>query len=480
MAATPSAHPQHMPLARSEPLAEDARCEGLEEGFEEGPEESPGSEVSRGLGRMASRRTGALCAAAVLGAIVVVRGTGVPSRLAAAKDPNPKIISAEAEDCSGCDQEYSKGSGVIADPTALGGAMTFEDVQKALHATCPESCTRKTKGKAGLDVFRGFGGSGDGEDEDEWGQVGGQIMEELEPDDGTPCHTAASGEMCYDLVTYTVRKLLTNSDFYPGLTPESTEAEVQRRLHEDRPGICHRPCVDDEEDGHTSKADASKGEGGGDDGECKNAEPGDDCFGTILWVLNEGVFKHPKWFLGLNQASSMEAVQRHLHKNPEKGMPPSCPEPCEEKCRDAFEGEPCFDAVTWAMDVGISNHSEWFPGLNKASKFAEVQMHFHSNPNATVYCPKPCNVCHTAIEGEKCYSAVKWVLSEGIVKHPESYKGLTRLSSFQEVQDHLHRNKSESKSKCVKPCPVAQEGAPLRLLMDKIEPAPAAVDAVTE
>jgi hypothetical protein len=435
----------------------------------------------------------ALCAAVVLVAIVVLRGTGAPPRLAATKESSPKSILQEVrrtEDCAACDDEYSKGSGVIADPTALGGAMTYEDVQKALHATCPEHCTKKPK-KDKPDLFRGFGGSG-ADDEDEWGQVGGQIDEELEDDDGTPCHIAVGGEMCYDLVTYTVRKLLTNDDFYPGLTAVSTEAQVQRRLHEDRPGICPRPCVDDEEDGHTSKAKADKkaaegGEGGDDvDGKCKNAEPGDDCFGTILWVLTEGVFKHPKWFLGLNQASSMEAVQRHLHKNPEQGMPPTCPEPCEETCRDAFEGEPCYDAVNWAMDEGISNHSEWFFGLKPDSKFAEVQMHFHSNPNATVYCPKPCNVCHTAVEGEKCYTAVVWVMEEGIEASPESYRGLSRMSSFQEVQDHLHRNKSEHKAKCVKPCPVAQEEptrSPLRLLAKPMYHGPAALsegDQVTE
>jgi len=473
MATISVANEQHMPLARSELLAE-----GLEEGFAEGPEENPGSEVSWRLGRIASRRMGALCAAVVLGAIVVLRGTGPPPRLVATKESSPKSILA-ADDCAACDDAYSKGSGVIADPTALGGAMTYEDVQKAMHATCPEHCTKKKKDDKA--VFRGFGGSGD-DDEDEWSQAGGEDewSEVLEDDDGTPCHTAERGEMCYDLVTYTVRKLLTNSDFYLGLTPESTEAQVQRRLHEDRPGICHRPCVDDEKENHTSKADKKEAvEGSGDDGKCKNAEPGDDCFGVILWVLTEGVFKHPKWFLGLNQASSMEAVQRHLHTNPEKGMPTTCREPCEETCRDAFEGEPCYDSVTWAMDEGISNHSDWFLGLVPDSKFAEVQMHFHSNPNATVYCPKPCNVCHTAVEGEDCYNAVAWVMEDGMVKHPESYKGLTRMSSFQEVQDHLHRNKSERKAKCVKPCPVAQEGvedhAPVRLLATPMHHAPAAL-----
>jgi len=181
---------------------------------------------------------------------------------------------------------------------------------------------------------------------------------------------------------------------------------------------------------------------------------------VIIWVLTQGVFQHPKFFPGLNQASSMAEIQRHLHNHPEEGMPPSCPEPCEEECHDAVEGEPCFGSVTWVMEDGIKTDSSLFPGLSEASTFAEVQLSIHRNPNATVYCPEPCNVCHTAVDGERCYSAVVWVMEEGIAKHPESFRGLTRFSSFQEVQDHLHRNKSEAASKCVKPCAVAQEGMP--------------------
>merc|ERR1712187_679008 len=83
------------------------------------------------------------------------------------------------------------------------------------------------------------------------------------------------------------------------------------------------------------------------------------------------------------------------------------------------------------MEEGIRNHSDWFVGLNTDSSFEEVQLNIHNNPNATVYCPRPCDACHTAIEGERCYSAVMWVLSDGIRKQPESYKGLTKFASFQ-------------------------------------------------
>ena len=47
-----------------------------------------------------------------------------------------------------------------------------------------------------------------------------------------------------------------------------------------------------------------------------------------------------------------------------------------------------------------------------------------------------------------------------------AFGGCLCAASSLAMQDHLHRNKSESKSKCVKPCPVAQEGvddAPARI-----------------
>jgi hypothetical protein len=376
------------------------------------------------------------------------------------------------DDCKACKSEYSKSSGVIADPGMLGGAMTFEDVQKALHSTCPEHCTRHKKKKSLMSsMLGGMSGFGDednfvGDDDDE---------DEDEEDDDTPCHNVERGDMCYDLVVYTVRKLLTNEEFYPGLSKTSTEAQVQNRLHRDRPGICPRPCPKGTKDGDTTAPSEKKpfksdgDDDAGDDDEddlevpdvtaagCETAEKGDPCYDTILWVLKEGVFAHPKWFQGLNQASSMEEVQLHLHKSPPKGMPVKCPTPCEEECRTTKEGEPCYNGVSWAMEEGIANHSAWFVGLNEKSSFEEVQMNIHNNPNATVHCPKPCNVCHTAVEGERCYSAVMWVLSDGIKKFPGSYPGLTELSSFQAVQFHLYQNKSESKSRCVEPCPVAVE-----------------------
>eukprot|EP00404_Azadinium_spinosum_P048347 CAMPEP_0180805146 /NCGR_PEP_ID=MMETSP1038_2-20121128/61853_1 /TAXON_ID=632150 /ORGANISM="Azadinium spinosum, Strain 3D9" /LENGTH=57 /DNA_ID=CAMNT_0022845665 /DNA_START=54 /DNA_END=223 /DNA_ORIENTATION=+ len=42
--------------------------------------------------------------------------------------------------------------------------------------------------------------------------------------------------------------------------------------------------------------------------------------------------------------------------------------------------------------------------------------------------------CHTAVEGEACYSDVMYAKTEYILKHPEWYIGLTESSCFEEFQ----------------------------------------------
>jgi hypothetical protein len=304
------------------------------------------------------------------------------------------------DECAACSGEFSN-SGVIANPKLLGGAMTFEDVQKALHANCPEHCDKRKHRRA--------------EESEE--QITEDYLKEL-ANSSFKCSTAKRGEMCYDLVEWTVTKVLEDPDFNRGISAASSPEQVQLQLHRD------------------------------------------DCFSAILWVLKEGIFSHPKWYLGLNTASTLEEVQEHVHKYPgDSGA--SCPKPCKDvSCRDAFKGEPCFGAVKWALEKGIANHPDWFKGVSVDSTFAEVQMNLYLNPNATVACPRPCSYCHTAVPGERCHSAVVWVMEEGIVKRPGNYRGLRRYSSFQEVQHHLWKNSSEKSARCQKPCAVAEPDGP--------------------
>merc|ERR1712187_413040 len=68
-------------------------------------------------------------------------------------------------------------------------------------------------------------------------------------------------------------------------------------------------------------------------------------------------------------------------------------------------------------------------------------------------CPEPCGVCHTSVEGERCYEGVMWARNSGIRIYPEWYPDLTTNSSFEAIQAHLHDG---GFNECPEPCPSAQ------------------------
>lgn len=60
----------------------------------------------------------------------------------------------------------------------------------------------------------------------------------------------------------------------------------------------------------------------------------------------------------------------------------------EVQCRTAVEGTDCYKAVTWALEQGIKEHPEWYPGLTASSSREEFQAHLHGKKS--VSCPLPC------------------------------------------------------------------------------------------
>merc|ERR1712066_429778 len=65
----------------------------------------------------------------------------------------------------------------------------------------------------------------------------------------------------------------------------------------------------------------------------------------------------------------------------------------------------------------------------------------------------PSEECGTALPGEACYGHVEWAMQDGITLHPEWYPDLTRNSTFEEFQAHLH---SINYGCCPEPCPSPQ------------------------
>merc|ERR1719356_1401543 len=197
---------------------------------------------------------------------------------------------------------------------------------------------------------------------------------------------------------------------------------------------------------------------------CRQADEGGECHGAVRWAKDVGIFQHPEWYPDLTPDSPAEDFQAHLHSINHG----NCPQPCNATsvpvppatpaCHTAVEGEACYGAVRWAVDTGIFQHPEWYPDLTPDSPMEDFQARLHSINHSN--CPEPCNAtsvtlppatpaCHTAVDGEACYGAVRWVADIGIFENPEWYPELTPDSPIEDFQAHLH---SINHGNCPEPC----------------------------
>ena len=49
--------------------------------------------------------------------------------------------------------------------------------------------------------------------------------------------------------------------------------------------------------------------------------------------------------------------------------------PTTGACFTATDGDACFGAVTWAMSEGVLTNPDWYPGLSASSTFEDFQVH---------------------------------------------------------------------------------------------------------
>merc|ERR1719220_928479 len=110
--------------------------------------------------------------------------------------------------------------------------------------------------------------------------------------------------------------------------------------------------------------------------------------------MDIGITSNPEWYPDLTSSSSFEDFQAHLHSINHG----HCPQPCNTTslplppaapaCHTAVEGDDCYGAVTWAMDIGITSNPEWYPDLTSSSSFEDFQARLHSISHGN--CPVPC------------------------------------------------------------------------------------------
>lgn len=180
---------------------------------------------------------------------------------------------------------------------------------------------------------------------------------------------------------------------------------------------------------------------------CRTASQGEACYDAVSWAMQYGVTQNPERYGGLTQNSSFKEFQAFFFR---AGLNNHvCKElPCTT-CHTSVKGEPCYAATVLAMESLASKTAE-IPGLAANSTFEDVQAYL--NQRGTDGCLKPCLPCQTAQEGSPCYTAVLWAMMYGITMHPEWYPGLAASSSFSDFQQFLHDSEVSQKDCPKAPC----------------------------
>jgi len=116
-------------------------------------------------------------------------------------------------------------------------------------------------------------------------------------------------------------------------------------------------------------------------------------------------------------------------------------------CMVIEKGDDCYKEV---IDVlhDIRDNPDSRDGLTRWSSFEEVQIWLHQNVSKSK-CLDACE-CQVASIGSKCYSSLVFAKESGIKDHPEWYPGLTEKSSAYDFQDYLWKNVNETE--CLRPC----------------------------
>eukprot|EP00931_Biecheleriopsis_adriatica_P038341 TRINITY_DN21967_c0_g1_i1.p1 TRINITY_DN21967_c0_g1~~TRINITY_DN21967_c0_g1_i1.p1 ORF type:complete len:333 (-),score=41.36 TRINITY_DN21967_c0_g1_i1:142-1140(-) len=202
----------------------------------------------------------------------------------------------------------------------------------------------------------------------------------------------------------------------------------------------------------------SHAEGLSQDDCCCVAVEGDECYKAVTWAMDNVIHASPELYPGVNVNSTFVEFQAALHDEGYQTCPHPCVKPAttstaDDCCCVAAPGDRCYEAVEWAMNTGIWQHPDWYPGISGSSSFVEFQAVLHRDKTGN--CPDPCpsttaappkessgldpKCSYIALEGTGCYKSVKWVMDEGIHARPDYYRGLTSASTFTEVQTYLYR-----------------------------------------
>jgi len=124
-------------------------------------------------------------------------------------------------------------------------------------------------------------------------------------------------------------------------------------------------------------------------------------------------------------------------------------------CMVLEEGDDCYKEVLDAL-YDIRDNPDSREGLTKWSSFEEVQTWLHQNESKSK-CFDACE-CQVAPINSHCYSSLVFARESGIREHPEWYPDLTEESSTFDFQEYLWKNVNETE--CLRPCKAFPQSDP--------------------
>jgi len=263
---------------------------------------------------------------------------------------------------------------------------------------------------------------------------------------------------------------------YPNLTNESSVIEVQDLLSRNGMSECLDPCNPPTSTTSTTTHEC-----------CCVAFDESPCRTAVLWAMSTGIFNEqaPVWFPGLNESSNFTDFQEFFYNTSQH----LCDHPCipttttatttEGCCCYALEGEPCYAAIVYGMDVGIHATPQYYTGLTNASNETDFQIFFYEtsqhdcvHPCETTTTTTPC--CCIVTEGS-CHAAVVDAKTQRIFSNPEWYPQLTPESSFELFQEFLF---NQGHAGCPHPCEPVTTPNPCPFIAEAGTPCFAAIEWV--
>lgn len=127
----------------------------------------------------------------------------------------------------------------------------------------------------------------------------------------------------------------------------------------------------------------------------------------------------------------------------------------DTSCMVLEEGDDCYMEVLGVL-YDIREHPDSRDGLTRWSTFEEVQTWLHQNEKKSK-CREACG-CLTPPTNSHCYASLVFAMESGIQEHPEWYEGLSEKSSANDFQEYLW--KYDNDTECARPCRAFPRGDP--------------------